>query len=163
MSQGPLSLQFQLSWSISPGSAQSAEEFLQEFLRNFWVTSAFPRTSYPLHAAATTCLVRPDAMGGLLGQARTTCCACHHLLRHFDSIHRHLLSTSLLVVFWSLSLWRRFNSVFALKIYFLVKVLVLTYQGYQGYVRWNQSGFLRKVSRKLLITGGFNYIVASPV
>ena len=54
--------------------------------------------------------------------------------------------------------------MFALRRYFLVRVLVLTYQGYQGYVRWIQSGFLRKVSHKLLIiTGGFNYIVASPV
>ena len=59
----------------------------QEFLSDFCVSAKLTSPS-----CNSSCLVRPDAMRGGRGQARTAC-SCHHLLCHH---HCHLLSTSLI-------------------------------------------------------------------
>ena len=95
----------------------------QEFLSDFCVSAKLTSPS-----CNSSCLVRPDAMRGGRGQARTAC-SCHHLLCHH---HCHLLSTSF-IANCSLVILMKIKEVqhhvFVLRRLFLVEALVSILQG----------------------------------
>ena len=97
------------------------------------------REAHILSPATPPALLDLMQWPGLLGQARAACSCCHHLPRHCNFIHSHLLSTSFIGSLVKMEV------EFVLFCYFLVKLLV---PKYQGYVHWVKSGFLRKVSDK---------------